>query len=447
VEPFGENNKEKEYLGMKKSLILLLAVLLTGVAALGAQEEGPPPPPPPPEGLTFSGSVITGVRWRSAVLVTPAVRVDPNDPNSAVVTPAEVTNRFDIDSGDDYLVEGDTAALRGALNKGTYGANFGLSLNANNTQGGFWVPDRLYVSEASLWAKVLNEKLGLKAGYFGDFDYFSPVNAWSLANGAASNAVQVTAYPIGGLQIDVRFRNSDSNFAAGWNPPNWYNAEQYANNIDAGVRYVNSNFTVFAAFDNDYTLFVPGPFARANENQTDAYAYFAWTGVPKLTVGVESKFLDLTSQRSDPADATKDLGITNVTALNASYQITDAFSARLWLVAGADHFGFGSGADALLGADGFTVAADLELGYKINDALRVTLRPVFQIPNTEKTSVMNLSVKPKLEWTIGTMPYGATVNCWYMLRYYGGEEENTSYVNNGSDALFHTIAVTFGWTF
>jgi hypothetical protein len=414
---------------MKKSLILLLAVLLTGIAVLGAQEEGPPPgPPPPPEGLTFSGSVITGLRWRSYS--------------------AGGYNVLDIDAGDDYLVEGDTVALRGAVNKGTYGANFGLSLNANNTQGGFWVPDRLYVSEASLWAKVLNDKIGVKAGYFGDFDYFSPVMAWSLAGGAASNALQLTAYPISGLQIDVRAKNTASNFAGQWNPPDWYNGEQYARNIDAGVRYVNPNFTAFLAFDNDYTPWTGGPFDRLgqNDNQIDIYGYFGFTGVPKLTVGVETKFQDLTSEGTNAA-TNEDVGITNITAINASYQISAAFSARLWLIVGADHFGFGSGATPLLGdADGFTVAADVELGYKLNDALRITLRPVFQIPNTEKTDIFNISVKPKLEWTLATMPYAATINCWYMLRYYGGET-NGAYIANDNEALFHTIAVTFGWSF
>jgi hypothetical protein len=434
---------------MKKGLVLALVVLMASVAVLGAQEG----PPPPPDGLTFSGSVITGLRWKSFVAGAPGTEGKKNV--------------FDIEAGDDYLTEGDTAALRGALNKGTYGANFGLSLNANNSFAGMWTTGAVYVSEASLWAKVLDNKIGVKAGYFGDFDYFSPVHAWSLAGGSASNATQLTVYPIEGLQIDVRtknLQNSNPNSAPFSNA--WYEGEQFIANIDAGVRYANPSFTVWVALDDDYSA-TPGSAPRystyGNEYQTDVFGYFAFTGVPKLTVGVETKFIDLTSQRRVPGPAPdpavppnppnpqtytdEAVGITNRTAINASYQITDALSARIYLVAGSDHFGFGSTVNELLGENGFTAAADVEVAYKLNNSLRFILRPVFQIPSLDETSVLNVSVKPKVEWTLFPGPYAATINFWYMLRYYGGETKNSLYVTNDNYALSHSIAATFGWTF
>jgi hypothetical protein len=435
---------------MKKSLILLLAVLLTGIAVLGAQEEGPPPgPPPPPEGLTFSGSVITGLRWRHWVAGAPGT--------------AGTDNVFDIDAGDDYLVEGDTAALRGALNKGTYGANFGLSLNANNTEAQFWTVDRIYASEASLWANFLNNKLGVKAGFFGDFDYFTPVLALSLGPEGGTDAVQLTAYPIDGLRIDVRTRNSPNNkaFMGPWGTPRWYDAEQFGRNIDAGVKYSNPNFTVFAAFDDTFTpdsgnpfmldpntglpTAVPDPAYVAEVYRADAFAYFGFTGVPKLTVGLEGRFIDLMSERKKPG--TNDaVGITIATALNASYQISDAFSARVWLLAGAIPIG-GSMmvANELLGTDGFTTGVDVELAYKLND-LTFSLRPIVQIEDTNANDmIIDFSVKPRVSWAIAQMPYAATINFWYMLRYYG--ENGVGYASNNNEELAHSIAVTFGWNF
>jgi hypothetical protein len=416
-----ENRRKQGWL----VVVLALALLVVGAAALGAQEG----PPPPPEGLTFSGSVITGLRWRNWV--------------------AGEDNVFDIDAGDDYLVEGDTATLRAALNKGTYGASFALSLNANNSFAGMWTTGAIYVSEVSLWGKVLNNKLQLKAGYYGDFDYFTPVGAWSLAGGPASNAIQLTAYPIDGLQIDVRTKNLHTGnttapaFMVTTN--DWYVGEEYLRNIDVGVRYVNPNFTAFVAFDDDYNI--PARSFRANEFQTDIFAYFAFTGVPKLSVGVEAKFVDLTSERPDPVDPTEDLGITIQTALNASYQITDAFSARAWIIAGLDDAGVSGlmAPNQLLGEDGFTFAVDLEGSYNLNDALTFSLRPIFLIPNTEDADIFNISLKPKVAWTLAAFPHAATVNLWYMLRVYG--ENGAAYVANNNEALAHSAAVTFGWTF
>jgi hypothetical protein len=413
---------------MKKGLILLLAVLLTGIAVLGAQDG----PPPPPDGLTFSGSVITGLRWRSWA--------------------AGTSNVFDIDAGDDYLVEGDTAALRAALNKGTYGANFALSLTANNTEAQFWTVDRIYASEASLWANFLNNKVGVKAGFFGDFDYFTPVLAYSLGPEGGTDAIQLTAYPIDGLRIDVRTRNSPNNkaFMGPWGAPIWYDAEQYGRNIDVGVKYSNSNFTFFAAFDDTYTPpsgSVGDPMYAAEVFRADAFAYFGWTGVPKLTLSVEGKFFDLMSERKymDGLEE-KTTGITIATALNVGYQITDDFSARAWFLAGAIPIG-GSmmAANELLGTDGFTTGVDVELAYKLND-LTFSLRPIVQIEDTNAdTMIIDFSVKPRVSWAIAPFPYGATINCWYMLRYYG--KDGVGYGMNNNEEMAHSIAVTFGWTF
>jgi hypothetical protein len=422
-----ENRKNKGRL----ALVLALALLLLGAVVLGAQEG----PPGPPEGLTFSGSVITGLRWRSTVQ-TPA----GYDETTQTVIPATYKyNVFDIEAADDFLSSGDTAALRAALNKGFYGLNFGLMLNANNTlTDKFWVTERIYVSEASLWAKFLENKAGVKAGYYADFDYFSPVNAWSLG---ANSAVQLTAYPIQGLQIDVKSRVQPANNVFGnWADPVWYEGEQWVRNIDVGVKYVNPTFTAFVAFDDD-----AGAPPIEDHPQIDVFGYFAFTGVPKLTVGVESKFLDLTSERPDPADGTKDIGITNVTALNASYQITDALSARAWIVLGASTDGLVFPANELLGADGFSMAVDLEGTYKLNDAWTFSLRPIFSIPNTEDADIFDISVRPKAAWTLATGPYAATINFSYKLRVFG--ENGINYLNNNSEALNHAASVTFGWTF
>jgi hypothetical protein len=415
-------------------LILFLAVLLTGVAALGAQE-GPPPPPPPPEGLAFSGSVITGLRYRNNVQIDPAVI----DNTGVVTTPAKFGDRFDVDATDDYLSAGDTAQLRGALNKGFYGLNFGLALNANNTQDGFWVVDQMYVNEASLWAKFLDNKIGVKAGYYADFDYFTPVQAYSLG---ASSAVQLTVFPIAGLQIDVKSRLSPFNNVFGtWAAPVWYDGEEWARNVDVGVKYVAPNFTVFAAFDNDYSL-VPPP-GRASE-QIDVFGYFGWTGTPKLTATVDGKFFDLTSEVKDAAgDA---VGITIATALNVGYQISDALSARAWFIAGSVPIG-GSimAAKPLLGEDGFTFGVNAEVSYKLNDKFTFFLTPVFQIPDTEKADIFDISVRPKMAWALATGPYAATINFSYTLRVYGKDGEAWS--SNNEEALLHIAAVTFGWNF
>jgi hypothetical protein len=422
----------------KEGLILFLTALTVGATALGAQE--------PVEGLVFSGSVITGLRYRSFGSMGGGYNV------------------FDIDAGDDYLVEGDTASLRAALNKGFYGATFALSLNANNSYAGFWTVGDLYVSEATAWAKLLNDKLQAKVGYYGDFDYFSPVNAWSLAGaGGASNALQMTVYPMPGLQIDVRTKNlSNLNHAS--HPQfmgfqnNWYNGEEYLRNIDAGLRYVNPNFTAFVAFDDSSTASTAGtPEVLGSDGvtvvepavsgdavtQADVYGYFAWTGVPKLSVGVESKFLDLTSERKNfGGDA---IGITNVTALNANYQFTGALSARLWLIAGAASDGLDGASELLADDGGFTFTADAEAAYKLNDALTFSLRPIFNVPNTKNFDVFNISVRPKVAWTLAAIPYAATINFWYKLRVYG--EKTTSYANNDHEALNHTVALTFNWSF
>jgi hypothetical protein len=414
----------------------VLVLLVAGVAALGAQEE-----------LTFSGSVISGLRYRSYV-----------------GGPLDKENVFDIDAGDDYLVEGDTATLRGALNKGFYGANFALSLNANNTQGNFWTVDRIYVSEASLWAKILNEKLRVKAGFFADFDYFTPVNAWSLGPAGGTDALQLTVYPIEGLQFDVRTKNSPHNTQypqAGFKSPVWYAGEQFARNIDVGVRYSNPSITAFVALDDKYDIpgaenideTKPPVLPRQTGYQTDVYAYFAYTGIPKLTVGLESKFLDLTSERvvfddfkkEDATHKTKDVGITNITGINASYQITDAVSLRAWFVLGASEDGLVLDANELLENDGFTFTVDLEGSYKINDALTFSLRPIFVIPDTEDADIFDISVKPKLAWTVVPGPHAATINFWYKLRYYS--EDGANYIGNDKESLNHTVACTFNWTF
>jgi hypothetical protein len=336
-------------------------------------------------------------------------------------------------------VEGDTVALRGAYNKGTYGANFGLSFTGNGTQANFWTPDRIYASEASLWANLLDSKLGVKAGYFGDFDYFSPVNAWNLTGLYPTNAVQVTVYPITGLRIDVRTKNSPQNFP-GWAAPVWYDAEEWAGNIDGGIKYSNSTFTAFVALDNDYSAV---PFGRANQWQTDAFAHFAFTGVPKLTLSVESKFIDLLSARDDASgDA---VGITNVTGVQVGYQITDAFFARANFILGADDMGISGESHELLGADGFSFVVDIEGSYKLND-LTFSLRPIFLLPNTEDAGAFNISVKPKIAWTIAPM---TTINFWYMLRYYGdgGDNGTAAYASNDNENLNHSVALTFNWAF
>jgi hypothetical protein len=431
-------------------LILFLAVLLTGVAALGAQE-GPPPPPPPPEGLAFSGSVITGVRYRSYV------------PLGGPGTPAE--NRIDIDAGDDFLSSGDTAALRAALNKGTYGANFGLALNANNTPDGFWVGDKyVYVNEASLWGKFLDNKIGVKAGYYADFDYFTPVNVWSLG---ANSAIQLTVYPIDGLQIDVKSVIQPANLFFGmWNAPKWYEGdkwvEEWARNVDVGVKYVKPNFTAFVGLDDLYTIGSPGDSttnppvpAVADSTQVDVFAYFGWTGTPKLTATVETKFLDLTSERAHPIEQDKDYGITNVTGVQVGYQITDALFARAFFLLGALAPGFPAGmavgqgaAKPLLGEDGFSLAVDIEASYKLNDALTFYLKPAFQIPDTDPAvgdMWFDFGVRPKVAWTVAPGPYAATINFSYWLKVFG--EDGWAYTNNNKEALHHTVAVTFGWTF
>jgi hypothetical protein len=359
-------------------------------------------------------------------------------------------NVFDIESGDDYLVGGDTATLRAAFTRSNYGANFALSLNANDSYDAFWTTDRIYVSEASLWAKVLNNKIGVKAGYFADFDYFTPVGAWSLAGGPSSNAIQLTAYPIEGLQIDVRTKNLQTGNTS--NPPTWYKEMEWVRNIDAGVKYVNPNFTFFVALDDDYSLdsqlSPTSPFAtRTNHYQTDAFGYFAWTGTPKLTVGVEAKFLDLTSERQI---GTEDVGLGIVTNVNASYSFTDALSARIWILLGQAAIG-GPGIAAiplLENDDGFTVGADVEVTYKLNDALSFSLRPIFQILNTNKADVFDFGLRPKVAWTIAPFPYAATINFSYFLKMFGDDGTATgAYAFNNNEALNHTIAVTFGWTF
>jgi hypothetical protein len=435
------SNERRELMEDRRKLsrivpVLVLVLLVAAAAALGAQEL--------PDGLVFSGSVTTGLRYRSRVSAGVIDNPDPTLPPIAVYN----ENVFDIDAGDDYLVEGDTVALRGALNKGTYGANFGLSLNANNTQGNFWTPARLYVSEASLWAKLLENKIGVKAGFFGDFDYFSPVNAWNLGPAGGTNAIQLTAYPIEGLQIDVRTKNSASNTngVGDYNPPDWYKGDEYLRNVDVGARYSNATFTAFVAFDDDFTpdsRFTPFD-VYLNNYQADIFAYFAYTGVPKLSVGVESKFLDLASDRKKGDGSGDAVGITNVTALNASYQITDALSARAWFAFGSATDGL-EGANELLGDDGFTFTVDAEGTYKLNDALTFHLRPIFNVPNSENFDVFNFSLRPKVAWTLASFPYGATINFWYKLRIYG--EKTASYAGNDNEALNHSLAVTFSWAF
>jgi hypothetical protein len=439
--------------------ILALAFLAVGVAALGAQEG----PPPPPEGLVFSGSVITGVRWRSYVPVGAPGSVAGN-------------NRFDIDAGDDFLSSGDTAALRAALNKGFYGANFGMALNANNTDDGFWVTDKyVYVNEASLWAKFLENKIGVKAGYYGDFDYFTPVNVWSLG---ANSAVQLTFAPIQGLQIDVKSRLSPANnFFGTWSEPTWYEGEQWARNVDLGVKYSNPTFTAFVVFDDDWTkgtaavpakvefdTLGPNPLrpiytaavpAGDPTTQIDVFAYFGWTGTPKLTATVETKFLDLTSERAHPIDVGEDYGITNVTGVQVGYQITDALFARAFFLLGGLAPGFPAGfavgagaAKPLLGEDGFSFAVDIEASYKLNDSFTFYLKPAFQIPDTDPAVGdvwFDFGVRPKVAWTVAPGPYAATINFSYWLKVFG--EDGYAYNNNDQEALHHTAAVTFGWNF
>jgi hypothetical protein len=417
---------------MKKNLIFVFVALLTGVAVLGAQE--------PVEGLAFSGSVITGLRYRS-------------------YGTGEGYNVFDIEATDDYLVEGDTATLRAALNRGSYGATFALSLTANNTQASFWTIDRIYASEVSLWAKLLKDKFQAKAGYFYDFDYFTPVNAWNLAGLWSTNAVQLTAYPIEGLQIDVRAKTSDNNYAAGegWTAANWFNGEEIARNIDLGIKYVNPKFTTFVALDDSSTassepVGSPGDSDYRDgkaSTQADLYGYFAWTGIPKLTLSVETKFQDLTSELKKSDGSGDKIGVTNMTGFNVGYQITDAFYARTFIIlGGAGKPGSFMATKPLLGEDdGFSFAVNAELSYKLNDTLTFFFTPIYQIPDTEHTDRFDIFVKPKVAWTLGSFPYAATINFWYMLGYYSDNSATWSYWGNNDDNLFHTVALTFNWSF
>jgi hypothetical protein len=425
---FGETNEGRSIF-MKRSLVLVLVALVVGAAFVGAQE-GPPPPPPPPEGLTFSGSVSTGLRYQSYA--------------------GGKEHQFDIYSFDDLLANADTVALRGALNKGSYGANFGLSLNANNTIDGFLNLDRIYVSEASLWTNALNNKLRVKGGYFMDFDYITTITASSLGY---SNALALTVFPIQGLQIDVRTKNSPANKTDIWRLPTWYTGEQWARNIDGGVKYVNPNFTVFVGLDDDYTA--PDGFMRFHEYQTDIFANFAWTGTPKLTASIEGRLYDLTTERTNPvvvdsitgtSTGGDDVGMTIASGLVFGYQITDALFTRAWIYLGAAPLG-GPGivVKQLLGEDGFSVGVNAEVSYKINDAFTVSLTPIFQILDTENADIFDLSVKPKVVWNIAAGPYASSIHLSYKLNVYG--EGGGAYVSNNNEALHHTVGLSFGCNF
>jgi hypothetical protein len=373
-----------------------------------------PDSPPPPTGIALSGSVISGLRFQ-------------NTGNGNII---------DVYAGDDYLVGGDTVAFRGALNQGTYGLNFGLSLNANNTYDGFWTSDRLYVTEANVWAKFLESKIAVKAGFFGDNDYFTPVNAWSLAGGPASNAVLLTIAPIPGLQFDIRAKTIDFPHAAPAPTHTWFDPEDFARNIDFGVRYVNPSFTFFVGFDNGN-----GP----NYQQIDVEAYFGFTAIPKLTLSVESKFQNLTEENGG--------ALTAVAGLQAGYQIADALFARIFIDLGAAAPGFGGPPPAtalLTKGTGFTLSTNTEFQYTLNDAIKLFFTIGVQIPNTDDIH-LDVFVKPKLAWTLGPFPYAATINFFYTFYYYGEPSASypvaSWYSTNGGKSIANTLSLTFGWTF
>jgi hypothetical protein len=398
---------EKQRHTGRRAAALILAMFVVSAVSLYAQA---------PAGLSLSGGVTSGFRFRT--LVSPALE-----------------NQIDLYAFDDVLVNGDTAALRGALDQGTYGANFGLSLNANNSADGMFTPVGVTVSEASFWAKFLDNKVGIKAGYFGDPDYFTPLGAWSLAGLAASDSIQLTAYPLEGLRIDVRTRN----WPVGAAGSVLFNAEQFAKNIDFGVKYSNPTFMVFAAFDDNCT--------PADVWQADAFLYFGYTGIPGLTLSVESKFLDLFAERKDMAgDA---VGITNKTSVQAAYQITGDLSARAWFYVGSaaisgPAIGFG---EELLGAEGFTFAVNAEVGYRLNESLRITLTPVFQIENTKNADIFDISIRPRLEWNIAPFPYAATVFFYYKFEKYGKGGLLAKDFTGEESPIIHSIGAVFSWAF
>jgi hypothetical protein len=451
---------------IRSVLLIALVLLVAGAATLGAQEG----PPPPPDGLTFNGSVTTGLRYRSWA----GTDMFSGAPGGY--------NVFDLYTVDDTAVAGDTASLRASLNRGNYGASFGLGLNANNTQDNFWTAERIYVNDANLWANFLDNKIRVQAGYFFDWNW-SPVFSWFLGGGS-SNALQLTITPIEGLQFDVRSKTSRSNGYSyahvtstspvldsngdltdvnvnvtsggnGWKIPDWYDGLEYAANIDGRIRYSNSSVNAWVVIDDNWDdagdIFGA---PRKDGYQLNLWGFFAYTGIPKLTLSVESQFYDVTSQRTydnfsapptDPADVGKDIGITNITALLVGYQITDAFSATAKFAAGGDHTGLVGTTKELLGSDGFTCGVDILVAYKLNDALTFSLQPVFMIEDTEKPEIFDISVRPKLAWTIASFPYGATIGFSYKLKYLS--EDGVAYVANNNETLNHTVITSFSWSF
>jgi hypothetical protein len=167
----------------------------------------------------------------------------------------------------------------------------------------------------------MEKRLGLLSGH-------SPI--LEFQGWPASFGTQLSVNPVEGLSIAVRTKNKASSTSK-----DWYAGEQFARNIDVGIKYSNATFTAIAAFDDNYVKKEGSPFDPISEYLANAYAYasFKLTAVPKLGLGVETRFNDLLQEAEDADEEA--VGITNITALSVSYQITDALSSLLWGYAGA----------------------------------------------------------------------------------------------------------------
>jgi hypothetical protein len=405
---------------------LVLVLLAAGTVALGAQEG----PPPPPEGLTWSGSLNTGVRFSTYLVDNLLAMPKGEDPN------------FDhyLDGPVNFLM------LNGRYEKGNYGAQFGLGFTPSYSPAAP-EPDQIFLNNAFGWVYALDRKLYIRAGKIEEFNW--TINIWSPNYRRLSWAAGYTIFD--GLTVNVYGDIPNPS-----DPTAEITPEAYARNLDLGIYYTSSPFDFQLVVDDKGKYHEGGP---TNVDQLDIFFQVTLKSIPKLNLSLESKFQNLYSSNDDAL-------IGNITGINAEYKFTDKFGAKLWTQLGnGDFTGFFGATDKAIDEDmDFTLALKPQVNYAISDSLKFFFDVWFTVPRITEFEDFNLRLFPSLQWVIAPGPFfpAASIKFAYYLDVYNDDRPlvpnsdpaggppvfaGGSKFRNDDEALAHVFFVAFAISF
>jgi hypothetical protein len=393
----------------------VLALLAFGaVATLGAQEG----PPPPPEGLTWSGSMNTGVRVSTFLA----------DGVPDMAAPPGSTPKKQDDPTFDHYLDGpiNFLGLNGRYDKGNYGAQFGLGLTPNFGPPGPPPPDQLAINNAFGWVYALDKKLYIRAGKIEEFNW--TINIWSPNYRRLSWAAGYTL--LDGLTVNVYGDIPNPSDTTAKITP-----EAYARNLDLGVYYTS------APFDFQIVVDDKGEYHADEGDQLDVFFQVTLKSITNLNLSLESKILNIYNSN----DAAL---IGNITGINVDYKFTDKLGAKLWTQLGnGDFTGFFGANDKAIDEDmDFTLALKPQVNYAITDSLKFFFDVFFAVPHVTEFDQFNMRFFPSLQWVVAPGPFfpAASLKFAYYLDVFNYEPTK---LRNDDEALAHTFFVALGINF